>query len=252
MSQYEEFAYIYDELINSDIDYKKWADKILEICEKLNLERNDYLDLACGTGNMTLELSRYFKNTWAVDLSSQMLTKAEEKLRALKIKAKFICQDISKLNLNRKFDLITCCLDSTNYIIEENDLNAYFNSVYNHLKNNGIFIFDINSYYKLINILGNNTFTFDNDNVVYIWDNFTENDIVQMNLIFFIKEDNLYKRFDEEHIEKAYTTNYLDNLLKNIGFKIVEKLNNYENLPIDDECERIVYVLKKIKAVYKQ
>lgn len=154
MSQYEEFAYIYDELINSDIDYKKWADKILEICEKLNLERNDYLDLACGTGNMTLELSRYFKNTWAVDLSSQMLTKAEEKLRALKIKAKFICQDISKLNLNRKFDLITCCLDSTNYIIEENDLNAYFNSVYNHLKNNGIFIFDINSYYKLINILG--------------------------------------------------------------------------------------------------
>jgi hypothetical protein len=66
-----------------------------------------------------------------------------------------------------------------------------------------------------------------------------------MNLIFFIKEDNLYKRFDEEHIEKAYTTNYLDNLLKNIGFKIVEKLNNYENLPIDDECERIVYVLKK-------
>ncbi|SKA83710.1 Ubiquinone/menaquinone biosynthesis C-methylase UbiE [Clostridium sp. USBA 49] len=245
MSQYEEFAYIYDELINSDIDYKKWADKILEICEKLNLERNDYLDLACGTGNMTLELSRYFKNTWAVDLSSQMLTKAEEKLRALKIKAKFICQDISKLNLNRKFDLITCCLDSTNYIIEENDLNAYFNSVYNHLKNNGIFIFDINSYYKLINILGNNTFTFDNDNVVYIWDNFTENDIVQMNLIFFIKEDNLYKRFDEEHIEKAYTTNYLDNLLKNIGFKIVEKLNNYENLPIDDECERIVYVLKK-------
>jgi len=245
MSQYEEFAYIYDELINSDIDYKKWADKILEVCEKLNLERNDYLDLACGTGNMTLELSRYFKNTWAVDLSSQMLTKAEEKLRALKIKAKFICQDISKLNLNRKFDLITCCLDSTNYIIEENDLNAYFNSVYNHLKNNGIFIFDINSYYKLINILGNNTFTFDNDNVVYIWDNFTENDIVQMNLIFFIKEDNLYKRFDEEHIEKAYTTNYLDNLLKNIGFKIIEKLNNYENLPIDDECERIVYVLKK-------
>lgn len=245
MSQYKEFAHIYDELINSDIDYKEWADKILEICLKMNLNKSDYLDLACGTGNMTVELAKYFKNNWAVDLSSQMLTEAEEKLRELKIKANLVCQDISSLKLNHEFDLITCCLDSTNYILEDKKLKDYFTSVYYHLKKDGVFIFDVNSYYKLTNILGNNTFTFDNDDVVYIWDNFIENDIVQMMLTFFVKDGEVYKRFDEEHKERAYTTDYLDRLLKNVGFEIIEKLNNYDDTNIGYDCERIAYVLRR-------
>jgi SAM-dependent methyltransferase len=65
--------------------------------------------------------------------------------------------------LNHKFDLITCILDSTNYILSEEDLENYFKSVYKHLKDNGLFIFDINSYYKLTEILGNNTYNFDNE-----------------------------------------------------------------------------------------
>lgn len=246
MKCYREFAHIYDRLIHGDIEYKQWSNKILEICNEYSINRESYLDLACGTGNMTREIGKSFKNTWAVDLSSEMLSEAEEKLRNSKIKAKLVCQDISKLNLNSKFDLITCVLDSTNYILEVEDLKNYFLGVYNHLKEGGLFVFDINSYYKLTEVLGNNIYNYDDDEVVYIWENILENDIVDMYLTFFIKEGEKYRRFDEQHMERAYTEDFIDKLLDEIGFNILKKLDNYEDEDIKDDTERIVYVLNKI------
>jgi ABC-type transport system substrate-binding protein len=118
--------------------------------------------------------------------------------------------------------------------------------VHSHLKDNGIFIFDINSYYKLKEILGNNIFNFDSEDVVYIWENYLDEDIVQMNLTFFVKQGDLYRRFDEEHCERAYTEEYFEEIITTSGFKIVKKLNNYTDKAITEETERIVYVLSKI------
>lgn len=245
MNRYKDFAKIYDELINTDIDYKRWANVILDLTKELNVNYEDYLDIACGTGNLTKELSSNFKNTWAVDLSMEMLTEAEVKLRAESKKAKFICQDITSLQLNRRFDLITCCLDSTNYIIDEEQLELYFSGVYKHLKENGIFIFDINSYYKLTEVLGDNIFTYNSDDVLYVWENSLEDDIVNMYLTFFIKQDELYKRFDEEHEERAYKEEMIEYYLKKVGFSVTKKLDNYEYKDVKENTERIVYVLKK-------
>ncbi|KGM94329.1 SAM-dependent methyltransferase [Clostridium botulinum] len=245
MSCYKEFAHIYDKLIYGDIDYAKWAKVIISICEKYNLSKEDYLDLACGTGNMTKELAKEFKHIWAVDMSQEMLTEAEEKMRKEKIKAKLVCQDISNLKLNKKFDLITCALDSTNYILEVEDLKNYFSSVKEHLKEEGLFIFDINSYYKLTKILGNNIYNYDEDDVVYIWENLLEEDIVDMYITFFIKSGDMYKRFDEEHRERAYTEEFLEKLLNDIGFNVEKKLDSYESEKIKEDAERIVYILKK-------
>jgi len=245
MNCYKEFAKVYDELIRPDIDYKKWSATILDACRELNVNYDSYLDLACGTGNMTEEIAKAFKQTWAVDLSSEMLTEAENKLRKSGIRAKFVCQDICSLNLNKKFDLITCCLDSTNYILDTEELIEYFNGAFNHLKEDGVFIFDINSYYKLTNILGNNVYKYEDDKVVYIWENSLEDDIVDMYLNFFIKEGDLYRRFDEEHSERAYKEEFIEKALEDIGFEILKKLNNYEEKSIIDTTERIVYVVKK-------
>ncbi len=37
------------------------AKTITNICDEFNLCKIDYLDLACGTGNLTLQVSPYFK-----------------------------------------------------------------------------------------------------------------------------------------------------------------------------------------------
>ncbi len=248
MNCYKKFANIYDELVNKDIDYKSWVQTIEEVCNGLKVEKKDYLDLGCGTGNITELIASQFTYSWAVDLSYDMLTEAETKIRNKGMKVKFICQDIIELNLNRKFDLITCCLDSTNYILKEQSLIKYFQRVYNHLKENGIFIFDINSYYKLTEILGNNLYNYDDEDVTYIWENSLENDIVDMYLTFFVKNGEVYKRFDEEHREKAYKHEKICDLLNKSNLEIVKVMDNYEEKIIEDTTERITYVVKKRKS----
>lgn len=245
MNCYKDFAHIYDELINSDIDYRAWASKIICICKEYEIDMDNYLDLACGTGNLTIEIADKFKEIWAVDLSSEMLSEAEQKIRQARLKARFICQDICELNLNRTFNLITCALDSTNYILEDKKIKKYLCGVYSLLKTDGLFIFDINSYYKLINVLGNNVFNYDSDDVVYIWENYLENDIIDMNLTFFVKEGQVYRRFDERHLERAYKEEYIESILKEIGFKILKKMDNYEEKIVSENTERICYVLQK-------
>ncbi|WP_244835305.1 class I SAM-dependent methyltransferase [Clostridium sp. BJN0001] len=242
---YGEFANIYDELIYEDIDYDKISNYILEIYKKHNGSFSDYLDLACGTGNVSIRLSSDFKNRFIVDSSDDMLDVAYSKFREKKIKTKIICQDMAHLNLNHKFDLITSVLDSTNYIIDTEEILNYFSSVKRHLKDDGIFIFDVNSYYKLSEIMGNNIFTYGTDDIFYTWENCFEEDVLNMFLTFFVKSENgLYERFEEEHNERAYKEEFLDECLKKTGFKVIDKFSGYSDKKVNDKSERIVYVVK--------
>lgn len=243
---YKEFANIYDELIYEDIDYDEISEKIISLSNENNIEFEDYLDLACGTGNVGVRVGKYFKNMYAVDLSNDMLNIAFEKFKQNKIKAKVICQDMSEFSLNHKFNLITSVLDSTNYITEEEDLFNYFKRVYDHLKDDGLFIFDINSYYKLSEIMGNNIYTYSSEDVFYTWENTFEDNILNMFLTFFVKnENNLYERFEEEHFEKAYQEKDIEDILNEIGFNILGKFCGYSDLKPDNNSERILYVLRK-------
>lgn len=245
MDSYKDLSELYDKLIYEDINYDLYCNTILSICDELKIDSDDYLDLACGTGNISVLLGKKFKNVFLVDLSEDMLMKAWNKMKENKIASKIVCQDMSELSLNRKFDLITCMLDSTNYLIEDEDLSQYFLGVKNHLKDNGVFIFDINSRYKLENILGNNIFTYNSEDVYYIWENIYEDDVVEMNLTFFLKDGECYKRFDETHLERAYDELEIEEALSDAGLKVIKKLDNYSFNEINVESERITYVVKR-------
>ncbi|WP_297635531.1 class I SAM-dependent methyltransferase [uncultured Clostridium sp.] len=245
---YREFAKIYDELINEDIDYNKIGKKVLNIVDKYNVEKKSYLDLACGTGNVSVEIAKNFKEGFAVDLSEEMLREAFDKFKKEKIKSRIVRQDMTELSLNHKFSLITCVLDSTNYITEKKGIENYFKNVYNHLEENGIFIFDINSYYKLSEVLGNNIYTYSSEDVFYSWENTFEDNITNMFLTFFIKEGELYERFEEEHFERAYKEEEIEELLEKANLKVLEKWDGYSEDEIHEESERILYVVKKMEV----
>ncbi|MDS0527512.1 class I SAM-dependent methyltransferase [Clostridium sp. SHJSY1] len=242
---YGEFAKIYDELIYEDINYDDIASRLINLMEKHKAKYEDYLDLACGTGNVVVKLAKKFKNTYAVDLSEDMLRETYDKFKSNRIKGKIVCQDMTELSLNHRFDVISCVLDSTNYITEDEDLECYFKSVYEHLKDDGIFFFDINSYYKLTNILGNNIYVYNEDKVFYSWENVLEDDIVNMFLTFFVKEGELYEKFEEEHLERAYKETFIESMLEKCGFNILDKFNGYEDKEVTKESERILYVVAK-------
>ena len=126
-------------------------------------------------------------------------------------------------------------------------LEKYFSSVKEHLKDDGIFIFDVNSYYKLSEILGNNIYTHLVKRMSSIqWENVFEDDMVSMFLTFFVKQGELYERFEEEHFERAYKEEELESALSNCGLKVINKFDGYSNNKVQANSERIVYVVKKI------
>ena len=244
---YEEFSKIYDKLINQDINYKNITERILIIAKDNNINMNDYLDLACGTGNVSNLIAHKFNNVYLVDMSYDMLSEANNKFLEKGINASIVCQDMTQLNLMNEFDLITCVLDSTNYLLYDDDLEDYFSGVCNHLKDDGIFIFDINSYYKISNILGNNIYIHNEDEIFYSWENEFEDDIVSMYLTFFVKnkDSGLYEKFEEEHEERAYDEAFIENVLNKCNLKVINKYNGYSDEKVKKDSERIVYVVKK-------
>ena len=85
MSGYKAVSRVYDRL-NAGIDYSAWADMIENIFDKYADVRPEIvLDLACGTGNMTFELSHRGYDMIGADISADMLSCAMRRQRGEKI-----------------------------------------------------------------------------------------------------------------------------------------------------------------------
>lgn len=243
MESYTDFAYIYDKLI--DQDYEKWADYIEEIFKINGKKPGLVLDLGCGTGSITNILAKRGYDMIGVDLSPDMLNVAREKAAEEGLDVLYLCQDIREFELYGTVDAIICTLDVLNYITEPNELEHVFELVKNYLNPDGIFIFDINTEYKLKNILGNNTFINEENGIFYTWENEYVEKISNQYLTFFAEtKDGLYERFDETHVQRAYTTHEIrDKLLKNqLTFEAEYKLFTFEKP--DCNCEKLVIVSK--------
>ena len=243
MESYTAFAYIYDKLI--DQDYEKWADYIEEIFKINGKDPKLVLDLGCGTGSITNILAKRGYDMIGVDLSPDMLNVAREKAVDQELDVLYLCQDVREFELYGTVDAIICTLDVLNYIIDLKDLEHVFALVKNYLNPDGIFIFDINTEHKLKNILGNNTFINEENGIFYTWENEYVENISNQYLTFFAEtEDGLYERFDENHVQRAYTIEEIKGKLasNNLTFEAEYKLFTFEN-PVKN-CEKTVIVSK--------
>lgn len=246
MNTYNEFAEIYDELMD-DFDYKKWFDYIEEIFKSYDKKPKNILEMACGTGSISYFFGNKRYKLTSFDISEEMLSKAYKKLNRFK-NIKLLRQDMINFKINEKFDSIISLCDSVNYILKEEDLKKTFKNVYEHLDRQGIFIFDINSYFKLKNIIGNNIFIEDREDIYYIWQNEYEEEtsISNFYLTFFHRDgEGCFRRFDEVHRERAYQVDEIKQTLYDVGFS---RVDIYEGFTFDDinvETERINFIAIK-------
>lgn len=250
MPIYEDFAYFYDYLMR-DVDYDGWFDYIQQILKLNDFMPESVLELACGTGNMSIRMAKMGLDVTAVDMSADMLNIAEQKAVQNGVDIRFIQQDITQLEVHKPFDLILCLCDSINYILEHEKIEQLFRRVKESLDNNGIFIFDINSRYKLKDIIGCNTFAESYQQVSYIWENYYDqlNHQSEFYLTFFINKGEHYIRKEETHYQRAYTIDQILESLHKAGF---DDVDTYEAFGFENptECsERINFVVKNQKTV---
>lgn len=250
MSGYSVFARHYDELTDN-IDYVGRGEYFHEIIKKFKeTKENILLDLACGTGSISEVMARLGYDVIGVDNSDEMLGMAIEKKFDSGLNIQYLCQDMRKLDMFGTVDVIICALDSINHLANLNDVRKVFEGAAFFCEMNGLFIFDVNTLYKHREILANNTFTYETDNVYCIWENTlnAETDEVRMNLEFFEREENgLYSRSSESFSEKAYSEEIIEKLLEESGFKVLAKYGDDTFEPPTETSQRIIYAARCIK-----
>ena len=241
MDCYNEFAYIYDALTD-DVDYNAFLAFIQRIFKINNLNPELVLELGCGTGNFTEKLVKNGYDVIALDSSEQMLDVAQRKLNDVL----FLNQDMTDFELYGTVDAIICVLDGVNYITDKRKLQKMFKLCHNYLNYDGMLIFDINSEHKLKNVIGNNTFVTENENVFYTWENELLKDRVNFYLTFFVKNGEEYSRFDEVHTERIYTENELKSMLKKANFEDINVYADFDVKKPKKNSQRLFISAKKI------
>ena len=224
MAAYTAFAEIYDELMD-DVDYPGWADYYLRLLARAGVVPRKICDCACGTGSMSIEFAGKGMDVTGVDRSSEMLQRAREKAGKSGVRVMYVCQDICRLALPRPVDALVCACDGVNYLLDDEEIKAFFHCACNALKPGGGLAFDISSAWKLKNILGDGFFGEERENIAYLWWNHWDERTrtVTMDLTFFVrKSDEIYRRFAEEHKQKAHDADHIKALLGDCGFGEIE------------------------------
>ncbi len=103
----------------------------------------DVLELACGTGQLTVPIAATGLPTVGLDLSAAMLTAARERADAAGVRVEYVLGDMRRFDLGRQFRLIFIARNSLLHLCATEDILAAFAAVRRHLTPDGVLAFDI-------------------------------------------------------------------------------------------------------------
>lgn len=112
----------------------------LELSRKVS---GGILELACGTGQLTLPIASAGLPIAGLDLSEPMLKIARDRASAASVLVEFALGDMRNFDLGRQFGLIFIARNSLLHMHSTDDILAVFAMVRRHLAPGGIFAFDI-------------------------------------------------------------------------------------------------------------
>ena len=243
MSGYTYFSQYYD-ILTDNVSYKTIAGRIDGLVDRFSGRKNIFLDLACGTGSLSEEAAKLGYDVIGVDLSQEMLSEAINKKIESGYNIQYLCQDMRELDMYGTVDVTVCVLDSLNHLESIDDVRKVFERVSLFAFPDGLFVFDVNTLYKHRNVLADNAFVYDKDDVFCVWQNSLrdDNSTVDIRLDFFSEtEKGRYVRCSEEFSETAYELSAIKKLLKDTGFEILGVYDGYT------DNERAVFAARKCR-----
>ena len=244
------FALAYDTLMREDFSYPRYADYIENVFEKHgNPPEPIIADLGCGTGSLCVELAVRGYDVIGIDKSSHMLAEAREKaIDAGFTDILFLEQDICAFELYGTVGALVSTIDCVNYITDKRRLRRLFKLAGNYLAPRGMFIFDVNTVYKLSKDIGANIFYEITDDICYLWKNSynSVNKTSVFDLTLFVKEkDGFWQRFDEIHRQRAYTQKDIENAISGTGLEITGVYNFLNQTRPTNKAKKLSYILIK-------
>ena len=211
------------------------------------------LDLGCGTGRLTIPLAQYGCNISGLDLSPEMLKRAEEKAVELGLEIYWVQEDFRRLSSVRRFGLILMSSDTVNLMKSRFDFESLFHGVMAHLQPDGLFVFSIvNPNLQQLSKSGkasitkNTHLTDDKTNQTLKSQQSHHYDVINQQLQHKLSFhwDNQDPFLDCNLNMRCLFPDELNNLLHYNGFEIVERYGDYEGSDFEPTSSRQVIVAK--------
>jgi len=213
----------YDRLM-AFVNYPAWILYIEKILFVNDITEREIFDMGCGTG-VCLELwRRRGYRVGGLDRSAMMLEVCRERLGrngAEPDEPPLTVADMREFHLPRSAPIITSLYDTVNYLLTEEDLQRCFRCVFDNLRPNGMFIFDLNTIHALRDEWGSNVFNRRDENIQSTWDNIfdTETGISTLRITLDIHESDRLTTVRELHQERAYPLSTFERILTATGFR---------------------------------
>mgnify|MGYP001300173843 FL=1 len=192
--------------------------------KEINFEKSKrIIDIGCGTGRHSIELSKRGYNITGIDLSDSQLERAKEKANKLNLKIDFVKQDARNISFKNEFDIAIMLCEGSFPLMETDEMNyEILRNITKALKNKGKLIFTtLNALFPLYHSVeefcasegkeGNATYRSNSFDLMTFRDyNITE------------VEDDFGAKKKLECNERYYSPSEITWLLKTLGYKKID------------------------------
>ncbi len=245
MEAYTGFATVYDRYMDN-IPYDDWAQNIKKLFEEYNMPMEIVCDLGCGTGQMTRRLKEMGYDMIGIDVSYDMLMDAMSQEDSYGIL--YLCQDMRSFELYGTVGAVISLCDSMNYLADTDELLQVCKLANNYLDPKGLFIFDMktDSYYKK---LGTGTIAENREEGSFIWENEYNPDTrdnYYYLTIYEENEDGTFDRFEEEHMQHAFTVDEVKAAIKESGLELLQVLDVSTMEAPTEDSDRLYFIAREV------
>ena len=247
---YNQFASVYDRM-GADHHSLRMCDYTMQLFKRFRIQGKQGLEICCGTGSALKYFADRGYSMVGIDQSAEMLASAKKKAGK---SVRLIKTTLPELKINDRAnrrpleaDFALSYYDSLNYLLSARELQLTFAQVARHLKPGGWFIFDMNTPLALKNIWGNNVWGGALDDLCWIFRHSYDdaNILATVRLTFFERQGRSWRRFDETHTERGYTTAHMRKLLRAAGFTVKAIYKCYTFDRADEKTNRICVVTRR-------
>jgi SAM-dependent methyltransferase len=241
---YSKWAKFYDEIIG---DRSEELDRLHAYISLYHPTASSVLEFGCGTGAILSGLAYRYVIT-GVDRSPEMLEIATRKLPGRRL----IRADITEVSLGERFDVVLCVFDTLNHLPSFAAWQAMFDRVHEHLADDGLFIFDVNTVGRLSRLGMSTAYAEDFGEHMFTMTVRDDHDgLSDWEVRVFERQPDGSFTLHSEHIPELAVPLQQIRAALEPNFELLEE-TGLDGAPGNDSSERVYYVYRHRPAVRTQ
>ncbi|MBP1587356.1 MAG: class I SAM-dependent methyltransferase [Clostridia bacterium] len=183
------------------------------------------IDVGCGTGELSLMMSKRGYDVTGLDVSAEMLDVAMKKAEKLGENVLWLCQDMCEMDTYGSYAAMFCLTDGVNHILEKERLCGFFKNARNFIDPGGLLVFDFlpPRYFKRIAREGMLYDTREDGACVW-WGEYRRG-VIDYEIECFIEQKDSpgeYDRYRDAVTERGWKKRQIKRLLGKCGFRVLQ------------------------------